>query len=110
MKKNMSPNSLANLKPCKPGETHNPGGRRRDFPKIETIMKEKGVNVVDEILRILAILEDPREQVKIWLELLPYVHAKQDPRKYHEIEEDEFDKMSTPDLILLAKQHLLGAG
>lgn len=106
----MNPNSLKNLKPLKPGQSGNPGGRRRDFPKIETIMKENGVNVVDEILRILALLEDPREQVKIWLELLPYVHAKQDPRKYHEIQEDEFDRMSTAELISLARQHLLGAG
>ena len=28
----MNPNSLANLKPCKPGETHNPHGRPKKHP------------------------------------------------------------------------------
>jgi hypothetical protein len=39
-----NPNAIDNLKPCKPGETHNPNGRPK---KIYTILKEKGYSKDD---------------------------------------------------------------
>jgi hypothetical protein len=33
-------NSLANLKPCKPGETHNPNGRPKGARSMTTILRE----------------------------------------------------------------------
>ena len=36
----MNPKSLANLKPCKKGETHNPNGRPKGVKPWATVLKE----------------------------------------------------------------------
>lgn len=37
----VSDKSMSNLKPCKPGETHNPNGRPRGAKSVTTILKER---------------------------------------------------------------------
>ena len=103
----MNPNSLKNLQKFKPGASGNPGGRRRAFPKVEEILKKHGVNCVEEILKLLAGLEDDRDKIKVWLELLPYVHAKQ---RYVEQDDDELNDLSTAELVRLVKDNLPEVG
>jgi len=50
-KRILNPNSLANLKPAKPGETHNPGGR------------PKGSITISE--RIKRYIFDPKNEVEV---------------------------------------------
>jgi len=39
-KTNINPKSLENLKPCKPGETHNPKGRGKGVRNWDVVMRE----------------------------------------------------------------------
>ncbi len=94
----------SNLKPWKPGQSGNPGGKRkRVFPHVDEILHAAGVEPVKEILALLPNLKD-RDQVQVWLELLPYIHAKAKP--IEDGSEDELEKLSTAELLRLVKDQL----
>lgn len=93
--------------PWKPGQSGNPGGRRkRVFPHVDELLKKAGKEPIAEILALLPKLRD-REQAQVWLELLPYVHAKARPDEH---QEDDLDKMSTAELVQLIKDKLPEVG
>lgn len=96
--------AASNLKPWKPGVSGNPGGmRKRLFPRVDELLKAAGKEPIAELLKLLPTLKE-RDQAQLWLEILPYVHAKAKPLAEHE--EDELEKMSTADLVLLIKEKL----
>lgn len=96
--------SARNLRPFQPGQSGNPGGRgKRILPRIDEILKANNLEPITELLKLLPNLKD-REQAQIWLEILPYIHAKQKPMEEHEV--DELEKMTTAELVLLVKEKL----
>lgn len=93
-----------NLKPWKPGQSGNPGGKRKKiFPYVDEILKAAGLEPIQEIIKRLPQLND-RDQVNVWLELLPYVHAK--PKQIEDTQEDELEKLSTNELLRLVKDKI----
>ncbi len=85
----------------KPGESGNPSGRpKRIFPRPDQILKEMGLEPIAELMKLLPNLKEP-DRAKVWLEILPYIHAKVKP--LDEGDEDELAKMSTAELLSLVK-------
>ncbi len=92
------------LIPFQPGKSGNPGGKRkRVFPHVDEILKSAGKEPIQELLALLPEL-GPRARAEVWMEILPYVHAK--PKPLEEPEENELDKLSTAELVQLVKQQL----
>lgn len=90
--------------PWAPGQTGNPGGRpKRIFPRVDQLLKDAGLEPIAELLKLLPKLKE-RDQAQLWLEILPYVHAKVKPMD--EVEESELEKMSTAELVRLVKDKL----
>lgn len=58
MPKGMNPKSLANLKPCKPGETHNPNGRPKLLARAVKKMPKDLQEKVYEVLAYALTLPD----------------------------------------------------
>lgn len=71
------------------------------LPRVDEMLKAAGKDPIKEILALIPGLKD-REQVQIWLELLPYVHAKVKPTEEHE--ENELEKMSDEELWDMLKK------
>ena len=64
----------------KPGNTFGKGRpkgvrNRISLQKVDEYLAERGINPIEEILKLLPML-DPREQVKVWGGLLPYLYRK----------------------------------
>lgn len=96
------------LTPWKPGQSGNPGGRqKRLFPRVDEMLKQHGKEPIAELLKLLPQLH-VRDQAKLWLEILPYVHAKVKPME--ENEENELEKMTTAELVQLVKDKLPEVG
>lgn len=105
----MHPNSLKNLNPARAGEpSRNPSGcRKKVFQYVDEILKQSGKEPIAELLKLIPTLRE-RDQAQIWLDILPYVHAKVKPMSDHE--EDELDKLSTAELVKLVKDNLPEVG
>lgn len=90
--------------PWKPGQSGNPGGKsKRIFPRVDELLKAAGKEPIAELLALLPKLKE-RDQAQLWLEILPYVHAKVKPMD--EREEDELEKLTTPELVRLIKEKM----
>lgn len=99
--------AAANLKPWQPGQSGNPGGKRkRIFPYVDEILKAAGVEPVTEILKLMPNLKE-REQVQVWIELLPYVQAKAQAAK--DLEPSELEKLSDAELLALVRTKIMDA-
>ncbi len=88
------------LKPWKPGVSGNPNGRPRKLvPRPDETLHARGISPVEEILKLIAggELRAP-DQLKAWLELLAYCHAK--PKEF------EVDPGGSP-LTALTDEELL---
>lgn len=93
-----------NLRPWRPGETGNPGGRpKRLFPRVDQLLKDAGLCPIKALLELLPTLKE-RDQAQIWLEILPYVHAKVKPVDDGEL--SELEKLTTAELVKLVKEKL----
>ncbi len=93
--------AAGNLKPWKPGQSGNPGGKPKLlFPRPAEILNKMGKEPIAELMKLLPMLKE-QDQAKVWLEILPYIHAKAKP--LDEGEEDELAKMSTAELLSLVK-------
>lgn len=89
-----------NLKPWQPGQSGNPGGKRkRTFPYVDELLKAAGVEPIAEILKLIPKLKD-RDQAQIWLEILPYVHTK----PIYQDDPSEIEKLSDKELVKLVKE------
>ena len=98
--------NMQNLKPWKPGQSGNPSGRpKRILPRIDEVLKAKSLEPLDELLKLLPDLE-PRDKMKVWLEIIAYIHPKAKP--VTEEEEDELDKLPTSELLKMIRQALPG--
>lgn len=97
--------AIKNLAPAwKPGTSGNPGGRpKRILPRVDEVLKREGKEPIKELLALMPSLK-PREQMQLWLELLPYIHAK--PKPMDEGEEDDLSKLSTEELVKLVQEKL----
>lgn len=90
--------------PWRPGQSGNPNGRpKRLFPRVDQLLKDAGLEPIAELMKLLPKLKD-RDQAQLWLEILPYVHAKVKPMD--EGEESELEKLSTAELVRLVKEQL----
>lgn len=88
----------------KPGQSGNPGGRtKRAFKRVDEILKELGKEPIGELMKLIPELR-PREQAQVWLEILPYVHAKLKPLEHEE--DNELENLSTAELLQLVKDNL----
>lgn len=82
----------------------NPSGRpKRQFPRVDKLLKELGVEPITELIKLLPTLSD-KLKVQVLTELLPYVHPKALPMT--EKEHDELDDMSTDELLGLIKDKM----
>ncbi len=100
--------AAANLKPWQPGQSGNPGGKpKRIFPRVDQLLKEAGLEPIAELVKLLPRLSH-KEQAKVWVEILPYVHAKALPLDPNEA--NDLDKLSTAELIQLVKENLPEVG
>lgn len=101
--------SAAHLRtPWKPGQSGNPSGRpKRILPRVDEVLKQEGKEPIKELLALMPSLK-PREQMQLWLELLPYIHSK--PKPLEEPEENDLDKLSTEELVRLVKEKLPEVG
>jgi DNA-binding MarR family transcriptional regulator len=65
-KTKMNPKSLANLKPCKPGETHNPHGRPKTVKEIRDAMLADTPTLVSVLKRMA--LKGNATAMRIWID------------------------------------------
>ncbi len=96
--------NTSNLKPWKPGQSGNPSGKRkRVLPRIDELLKKNNKEPIAELLALLPKLSD-RDQVHLWLELLPYVHPKVKPSE--DDERGEYDDVPTEELERLLSERM----
>jgi hypothetical protein len=63
-------------RPKTPGSGRKKGSlNKRTRFNVATILEQIGVSPVDEVLRILPVLE-PRDQVRVWMQLQEYLEPK----------------------------------
>lgn len=74
---------------------------------MDQLLKEAGLEPITELLKLLPELGN-RDKAKVWLEILPYVHAKALPIDPNE--PNDLDKLSTAELIKLVKENLPEVG
>jgi hypothetical protein len=95
-------NAARNLKPYKPGQSGNPGGKpKRLFPRVDQILKDLGREPIAELMLLLPKLRE-REQADVWKELLPYVHGKP---QFVDDSPDPLEEMSDEQLLRLVKEN-----
>lgn len=98
-----------NLRPWKPGQSGNPGGKPKNqvFPRVAELLKAQGKEPIAELLALIPTLA-PRIQAQVWLEILPYVHGKVKPLE--DVEPDELSQLPTEELEKMVKEKLREVG
>ncbi len=100
--------AAANLKPWRPGVSGNPGGKKKQlFPRVDEILFKAGKEPIAELMAILPTLKE-RDQAQLWLEILPYVHAKAKPAEDGDL--NPLDQLTTAELISLVKTKVAEIG
>ncbi len=94
--------------PWKPGQSGNPSGRpKRVFPRVDQILFNANLEPIAELMKLLPTLSD-RDKANVWMEILPYVHAKAKPADDERL--DPLDELTTAELISLVKTKVAEIG
>lgn len=87
-------------------------GRKKGTPnkkklkKVAEVLAESGIEPASEIIKEIALMDEPKDRAKAWCDLLAYCEAKP---KAGELEDEAFDpedfkEIETADLLSLVKK------